>query len=315
MSESHTWDLGWGNPYFLLKILDDIFPHKLQYQDIARMSYAPDEGFEKLIHLTKKIIKDTTGIEYRHVIITAGATQALNSILKYEKASGSSEVLMRDLGYPFYGSMLKHMGMERLDINDGCESGQFAILDSPSNPLGEQMNPHYKRLYWDAVYHNKIYNADESIVPNHRAMIGSYSKLLGLTGARIGWIATDDTSFYKNISRFCLYDTATISVPSQKLVIDILDTINVDKFLETGHNHLNDNRDELQKLSYLFNGQGVPSRGMFYCNEVDKAVFDLLDKSSVKYTILKNNIIRLSLGQTREKTREAVKAILKEDGK
>jgi len=312
MREKQECDLGWGNPYFLLEILDEMYVNKMQFQDIYNMSYAPDNGFPELIELTKRTIEQTTGLKYKHVFITAGATQAINTIFHFEKKSGSKFVKMREFGYPYYTSMVINAGLERIPLG-GDDTKAFILLDSPSNPLGEQLSIDHAGVYWDAVYHNKIYNANMNIVPQHRAMIGSYSKLLGLTGVRIGWVATNSDSYYQLLSSTSLADTATVSIPSQKLVTDILKTVNLGNFLQKGKNHLDDNREELQKLSHLFCGLDVPECGMFYCIPANKQIFDLFRSCRVRYVKIREDLLRLSLGQTRSITKAAVKAILKED--
>lgn len=308
-------DLGWGNPYFLLDILDRHILLKTAYHDIGNMNYAPDQGDEKLVNLTKNIIPVVTGLDYKYITITAGATQALNSIMRYEKSLGKNNVLMRKYGYPFYGDMVKNSCLNRLDLNKDIYEmdNSFVILDSPSNPLGEQSNFIHTTVYWDAVYQSSIYNADLTQIPLHQAFVGSYSKLLGLSGARIGWIATNDLLLHQALSDVCLKDVATVSIPSQKLLINVLEQINLEYFLQTGRKTLDSNREIVESISYMFDNQPVPEKGMFYCVHADKKAVETIKKANVKYTEMDDDVIRISLGQTNDVTAQAVDRILKED--
>lgn len=314
------FDLSWGNPYFLLEILDRHVANKLQYQDIAEMNYAPDLGIDKLREATKDIVTETTGLKYKHLLITAGATQALNSIMRFERKNDVETVLMNQYGYPFYTDMVVNSGLRRQSIAEGLKAAStyfkehsMVILDSPSNPMGHQNLASHPNLYWDAVYHSKIYNANMAAVPTHKAIIGSYSKLLGLSGARIGWIATDDYDLFMKLSDVVLKDTATVSVPSQNLLLSVLNQLNLEWFLNVGRKSLDSNREELSRINHLFDGQEVPEVGMFYCVDAHPKAVSTLNKASVKFTQLDEQKIRISLGQRNMLTLKAVEAILKED--
>lgn len=313
-TQNKKWDLGWGNPYFLLDILSNLYKDNLSLDEVKTMSYAPDGGFQELVDLTKEVIRVSSGgLVYDHVIITAGATQALNSILKFEKMLGSTSVFTTEYGYPFYGNMISNLGMERV-VGEG--KPDFYVIDSPTNPEGRQIaNVAFSGpCYWDSVYHSKIYSANLGIYPKHEVMVGSYSKLLGLTGARVGWMATNSENLAKELSRISLYDTATVSVPSQRLVTKILKSIDLINFMTLGKASLDSNRTEIQKLTKFFDGQDVQPKGMFYLvREPEQKALDLLDKSDVHYMVLEDGSLRLSLGQTREVTSNAVKQILKND--
>jgi len=312
------FDFGWGNPYFLLELLNALYWPDLSTPDIKKMSYAPDEGNPELIKQTKKIIKDITGQSYDHILITNGATHAINTILRYYKRQGYEEVLTREYGYPFYADMIKRAGLDRVIVSEIDtflpKEKQFALIDSPSNPKGLQTGMGSdENTVWDSVYHNKIYTDDLDTIPPHYWHIGSYSKLLGLTGARVGWIATNNAFAHALITDECLKDNATISVPSQDLIIDIIKRVDLDRFLNHGKRSLNNNRETIQKIEYLFDGQPVQSSGMFYCANADKKTIELLNNCGIQYVNLGDNYIRLSLGQTGKITKEAIEALLKKD--
>ncbi len=312
------YDFGWGNPYFLLEILEKKYPTSIGRVDIANMSYAPDIGLPALVDYTKKVIYKTTGIEYQNVFITNGATQAINSILKYYKKTGYETVCTTKYGYPFYQDMINNTGLERYNklFTPKKYTKHLYLIDSPSNPEGEQASGMYSLndpVIWDAVYHNNIYTKDLNTYPRHDVMVGSYSKLLGLTGVRIGYVATKCPIIHKILADISLKDIATVSIPSQKLIVDILTKIDLEDFMFLGKTALDCNREQFQKIEYIFDGQPVQEVGMFYCAHADKKAFQLLEKCGINYVTLDESYIRLSLGQKLNLTREAMRVILKED--
>ena len=113
----------------------------------------------------------------------------------------------------------------------------------------------------------------------------------------------------------CLKDLATVSVPSQRLIVDILTKVDLERFMGLGKTYLNYNREEFQKIEFLFDGQPIQEVGMFYCAHAEKKALEVLDKCGINYVDLGSSYIRLSLGQTGKITREGIKAIIKETGK
>lgn len=323
-------DLGWGDPYFLLEILDNMYkPHfGFQRPKIKSMNYAPTDGKAKLLDCVRAITEHTTGNRYNYYIITNGATQALNTIMRaWHRFDGIDTVITGKFGYPYYPHMIKKNDLihNAVDLKGYEEvwGDAMAIVDSPANPFGNQFQGSIKSvldkkppIVWDAVYHNTIYNACPAIQPDHSVYVGSFSKLLGLTGARIGWIATNCPVDYRHFSEEAMYENATISKPSQNLITDVLNNINLDEFMHLGKNSLDQNRESLHKLSYLL-GTDVQEKGMFYCAEVDDKMLKLFDKAEVKYIEFKDKnkkFIRLNIGQTNGIINKAVEAVQKVDG-
>ena len=322
MANDKSWNFGWGNPFFLLDILDEQYSQRLAPFNIKNMIYSPDLGMDKLIETTRRTIEETIGLKYEYIIITTGATQAINVLLRVLRNNRKTQLSIVETpqyGYPYYGDMISKAGYVRVSNSESLK--QFnplnvKLIDSPSNPQGIQYGSDYGfelNTIWDSVYHNKIYTTDLTKIPKHHSMAGSYSKLLGLTGARIGYIATNNYSLAKQCSHECLMENATISVPSQELIIDIMGKIDLDYFLNAGKYSIDRNREEMSKIEYLFDNQPVPGTGMFYCANADNKALQILEKCGIKYVDLGNNYIRLSLGQTNSITKDAIKAIIKKD--
>jgi len=310
-------DFGWGDPYFLLKILDETYSQKLCPFNIASMSYAPDGGLEKLVNYTREVIFQTTGKKYKYILITNGATSAINCILRLSKKRGFEAVLTTEYGYPYYENMIKKANMIRVKgLDKHTPLSAIRLIDSPSNPEGLQyIGGNCNKDIWDAVYHTKIYTEDTKTIPSHRYLVSSYSKTLGLTGARVGFVATNDKDSYIELENESLMENATISIPSQELIVDILEKINLQLFINQGKMSLDYNKGEFQKIEYLFDNQPVQKNGMFYCAHADKKAIRLIKKCGIKYVNIEDDYIRFSMGQTNELVKKGIDRILKGDNK
>ena len=314
-------DLSWGDPFFLLELLETL--HKPKFSTVNDLTYAPDAGMEELIAQVKSLTYKTTGNHYKHFLITNGATQAINIIMKvWKKERKISSVITSELGYPYYPEMIRKVGLDHIQDSHliypqhkTYDTNMF-IIDSPSNPLGKQISGNKKKnTIWDAVYHNPIYNANKLIKPSHDVYVSSLSKLMGVTGARIGWIATNNMAEYNSFLNESLYDIATVSKPSQKLAIELLSNINMDTFMDFGKILLDNNREILQKISSLTDTD-VQEVGMFYTFEADGSLKKVFKKANINFVEVNDrnhDYIRLNLGQTASVLIESVKRITKAD--
>lgn len=318
------WNFGWGNPYFLLEILDNMYAVSAFSMGgtVQDMIYGPYEGSPKIIEETHRVIKEVMGLKYSHILMTNGASNAINIVLRHFKSRGGVDVYTTKYGYPSYEEMIKRAGLNRIrhlnsPIDLGTDSNSFLrLIDSPENPFGEQFGGgDASKDVWDSVYHSRIYTNNLHIYPSHRIHIGSYSKLLGIAGARVGYIAVNDPILYEALLAESINDLTGPSKPSHKFVLDILKKIDLDLFTSLGHEYLCYNKEEFQKIEYLFGGQMVNETGMFYCVKVDNQAMLLLDSVGVEYVKLDHETIRLSMGQTKQIVKDGIRAILKGDGK
>jgi aspartate/methionine/tyrosine aminotransferase len=324
------FNFGFGDSVAVNAALFDVFGYKSFTLDDFHPNYPPVEGDARLTELTSLLIKRMTGKQYRHVLLTHGATGAINTLMRTMGERGGG-VYHDELHFLYYPQMVRRLGMLPVERADFFRYEQVIHLTaSPSNPTGDIHSfGHSERTIWDGVYHNDVYTDLFIAPPLHKAMVGSYSKYLGLNGARVGWIATDDKALYEKCVHDALFETLGVSTLGTALVTQILTEgekdepgIALDKltwFEMTARGYLNDNRTELQRLEYLFNRQ-VPTRGMFYFSEADDAARELLAKAGVKYIDGQRcggskGSVRLTLGQDRDLTRAMVRAVLKEDGK
>jgi aspartate/methionine/tyrosine aminotransferase len=320
------YDFGWGNPYCVREALKHYYKRKAANPiDIDSMGYSPDPGNEKLIEYTRQFIEKTTGIRYNHIIMTHGTTGAINIVLRVLAREGRGLCYTHKYHFPYYPQIIEkngyrhEKGLYREHQDQLRHSNVVGIVDSPSNPAGDLLlyTDIGNNIIWDSVYHNHVYVNDIPVKPDHRVNCGSYSKVFGLTGARVGWIATNSESDYEEFLAENLYENCTMSVPGQDLIIDIFNNMDLDNFLRSAKYRINNNREMFDRICYLFDGQAVPHNGMFYAAGATPYTVRLMDKLGVGYVKLdeqgKNKYLRFNLAQTNDLTKKAIRYIIKED--
>jgi aspartate/methionine/tyrosine aminotransferase len=137
--------------------------------------------------------------------------------------------------------------------------------------------------------------------------------MLGVAGCRVGYIATNNMFLNQLLFQQNWKDLAGVSTLSQNLIIDILKKLDLDRFMARGNLHLCYAREEMQKISYLFDNQPINSVGMFYCVKTTPKMMDFVTDCGIQYTELDRETIRLSMGNTLTLTKEAVKRMIKKD--
>lgn len=317
----------WGFPYCVMEALKVYYKRNVfRPIDIDLMNYAPDAGKEDLINLTKSYIEDTTGIKYKHVIITNGTVGAINTVLRVlKKKENKSICITHKYVFPYYEHIIdkngyKHVtGLYKDHERQLAQKGVVGLVDSPSNPEGDILlyTDNHNNIIWDSVYSNPVYINGIAMTPDHRVNCGSFSKVLGLTGLRVGYIATNNDDDYNLFLKDNLYENSSISVPSQDLTIDILNNIDMYNFMRSAKYRINNNREMWDKIVYLFEGQAVPEDGMFFAAWTSPYTVKLLNKLGITFIELdkdgKNKYIRFNLAQTNDITLKAIKMIQNKD--
>lgn len=319
----------WGEPYCVREALKDYYKKKtIKAPNIDSFHYQSYEGHPLLVEMTRQFLKETTDVSYKYVMITNGTTGALNIVLRsLKKKNGYNKCFTHKYYFPFYPEIVEKNGYEHeTGLYQQHESQlsqlkSLAIVDSPSNPLGDLLlyTDIYDNIVWDSVYHNPVFINTIPVKPDHRVNCGSYSKAFGLTGARVGWIATNNQKDFELYVKENMYENCSVSYPSQNFMIDILQTVDVDLFMRSAQYRVNNNRESFDKICYLFDGQSVPENGMFYAAWASPYTAKLLDKLNIKSVEMdksgKDKFLRFNLAQTNELTKKAIRYIIKEDGK
>jgi len=324
----NKFDFGFGDSYAIREALqcyislDKIMGHSIPYP-----GYADKTGDPVLEKYVRDMVERSTGRRYEYVVITNGAHMGVAaSLMAMEHRLNASQVYYDELHFLRYPQLVRSLNLlkaSREDFYQG-EAQTIHLTASPTNPKGYVHSVgDENRTVWDACYHNEIYTSPVSSLhlprPEHHIMVGSLGKITGLNGMRLGWAATDDQRTMLRL-RLHHYDlTLGVSTVNMAIAKTFFREVDQDNFQMRAFNYLSDNRTQLSKLEYLF-ADKVPSYGMFWFTEVDKQARALLQKVGV--SIIEGvecggtgDQVRITIGQTRDLTREMVKAVLKEDGK
>ena len=288
------------------------------------LDYPEHEGMPELIEHTRDLIQETTGIFYKWILITGGATQSINAYLYAAKKNRSEfiqGVLTNKLYYRYYPFAIKNHDLYHKACDDVMPGeGEVHLIDAPSNPLGQTI-PGYKAEYtlWDSCYYSPTYfGLSSPPVPFHEASAGGYNKLTGLNGLRVGWLATQDKRIFDLALQYLEGEVCGISSLSQWSAIHVAKNANFNKFFKDSWSLICANKEEFSKLDHLFGHQSIPEVGMFALMEIDNRLEKLFEKSGVKFTDGKTmgddrKSVRINLGKTYEETKRMVKEILKQD--
>lgn len=321
------FDLGWGNSVAVRQaFLANSTGTGLVFDNEALMGfdYPSHEGDAKLIEITRQVIKRQVGLDYRHILLTNGATGGVVISLRAYAAQG--RVYCNTRNAPFYvryPRMVEAAGLvHSQEIRPITRHASVVLLDIPSNPLGITKPFDYSGVdvpvVLDAVYLNRVYTTGNVLAPAHDVLVGSYSKLLGINGIRIGWIATNDDLLYERMKELVGSEYCGLSTASTEIVKSALHRFNWLNFETEARQKLDYNREEWSKMERYFGQTPVIPVGMFYYGPVDAKAKELLGKAGINFTPgsrlgTDDSFGRFNLGQSCEEIRAAVKAMLKAD--
>jgi aspartate/methionine/tyrosine aminotransferase len=324
------YDMGWGESVcvrtaFLETANTQIVFHR---DALYELSYPNHFGEPDLVGLTKKIIKRQTGNDYDYVVITNGATGGVTIALRsFAVAGGLLPCVTRQPPYfRLYPGMIKAAGLRHVcEVAHEKMMDAVYLVDSLSNPLGTfsqiKKNIYNSPIVWDSVYYGRVYAPGRHPQPDHDVLVGSYSKLTGLNGLRVGWIASNDPIRYEILKGLVESEYCGISAPSTKIIMETAGKFTDSEwalFEKRAQTKLDRNREEFSKLEKFFAGMPVGPYGMFYYAPIDSACKKLLEKSGVIWSLgshmgSTDDFGRFNIGQDNQLVMEAVSTVLKND--
>lgn len=324
------FNLGWGESVAVRQAFIETLsgaPLMFDMDSLENMGYPAHDGDPDLIKLTKRVIKRNIGRDYEYVLITNGATGGVTVALRTYALLGYKQCWTEKPPYfRFYPDMINQAGLKHCRMGKDVELIDNAVhlVDSPSNPLGrftERKRLMNYPIVWDTVYFNKVYSPGNYPQPDHNVLVGSYSKLLGLNGLRVGWIATNDSLLYESLKSVVAAEYCGISVPSAKIIMKTAGKFGEkqwESFERQANFWLDWNRTEFGKLERFFGYTPVLPVGMFYYAPIDKQCRTLLEKSGVIWSPgsqlgATDDFGRFNVGQDPKVIQAAVKTILKND--
>lgn len=321
------FNLAWGHSVAVRQAFLETYHGNMivfSHDALMKFDYPTHEGDAELVEITRNVIRRQVGRSYKHVLLTNGATGGVVISLRAYFEQGKSWCLTRKAPfYVRYPDMIAASGLTQVDESGYLpdEINTVVLVDIPSNPLGIrtpiEWYPSMPTIL-DGVYYSPIYMPRLEHLPEHDVMVGSYSKLLGLNGIRIGWIATDDSLLYERLKVLVASEYCGLSIPSTEIIKNTLFEFNWDQFERSAKSRLDCNREEWSKLERFFGGTEVVPVGMFYYAPMDRKCKSLMEESNVIWTKgsdlgTHDGFGRFNLGQDPALIKRAVQEILIQD--
>lgn len=260
--------------------------------------YAPNRGMDDLRKtISKEYFPNFTRMfddAYEGISITPGGMPALDLIIqilnveniyfpKFYWGSYSKVATIRNKQFSFYNNLYDLIDNHKLD-----ESSCVFICD-PSNPTGMKMNDDMLLdliktiantgaiVVFDSPYRKLFYNDNffENIIHPNVIIAESFSKRIGLPGARLGFIYSMNKEFNDELNIRLLYEFNGVSSPSQILVNTIISTDQgqeaIYNFQEETKKHIKMNIDFLRDNELLVDE--------IYNGENPMGIFAIINKS------------------------------------
>lgn len=234
-------DVSVGEPHLvrdnLIKIFQVEEELKIGHLKVEELVYPAPTGYQPLV----KHLEDKHGAP---VIITNGAKQALGACFYALKKLSKDVVSMR---VPYWALIPPLMDMHGLtcvatstdlphySVSEFWKRESFLYL-GPNNPDGFihspaellEMSKGMKEagmpFIHDAAYYTHIYLPETHTLPKiGDVQIYSISKMLGLSGLRLGYVVCHNPEFYKLIQEYMEAMTVGVSIASQTWLYDLLD--------------------------------------------------------------------------------------------
>lgn len=318
------FDLGWGNSVAVREAFLNTYhgnPMSIAREELMDFNYPTHEGDPELVEITRKVIKRQTDQTYKHVFLVNGATGGVVIALRAYAQRGFEYCRTRTAPYYVrYPAMIRASGLTQIDQDHPDSPGVVNLLDLPSNPLGlmSQIGERRDPLIIDGVYLNMVYSPVVYGLPRHDVMIGSYSKLLGINGIRVGWLATNDDFLAERFKDLVTSEYCGLSQASTDILKHTLEGFNWDRFETSAKFKLDCNREEWSQLERFFAGTPVIPVGMFYYAPMDRKAQEIFVKAGVSWTKgstmgTDDGFARFNMGASNEVIEQAVKAVLKAD--
>ncbi len=268
-------DLAVGEAHVVRHALQTVYPpHLFNLEDVASgCDYQAPEGYMPLVEALEDRYDG-------HVVVTSGAKQGLLAVFYALRKLGQTHIAMRS---PYWSQMpeaIRLGGLGLLLANEPTWGTSYLIV-SPNNPDGhittmDEAIALQKKceslktfLVHDAAYHTPVYLGVD--IPQHLAgtSIYSASKMYGLSGLRVGWIATVDERIAKLAADYVEASSVGVSLLSQQVLHNIVEHERLHPadeavFHQTARQLLDDNKQLVRTLHPdVLDTSDMPAHGIF----------------------------------------------------
>ncbi len=271
--------------------------------------YAPQKGREKLrTAISKTYFQGSTGIN--NILIDNGGMSGLDLVIQsvefdkmflpsYFWGSYANILKIRKKEFGFYESFT--------DLNNQADKlkGSAVLICDPNNPLGNKVSDNdlillIKKLdslgvivLIDSPYRGVFYSNDNFYAQigqlENVVIIESFSKSIGLSGQRIGFVHTNNSMLMSELELRLMYATNGVNAFAQLLVELLLTTKEGASAIADFKNKTT--KDILLNINYLRSNNFLAEE--FYKNSQPKGIFVVINKSAEE--LLEHNIAVVSL--------------------
>jgi aspartate/methionine/tyrosine aminotransferase len=255
--------------------------------------YAPNLGIDSLKETIQKEYFPNYQEMASYVSITPGGMPALDLIIQmldvktiyfpqFYWGSYSKMATIRNKSFSFYKSL------DSIDISSFDENSCIFICD-PNNPTGIKIDDLHLLtiirqiadtgavIIYDCPYRKLFYNNNffEQLLHPNIIIAESFSKWTGLPGARLGFIASLNKEFNKELNIRLLYQFNAVSSVSQVLINTLLCTVAgrkaIEEFQKETRKHIKQNIQWLEQNNFLVED--------IYNNQKPLGIFAIVNRS------------------------------------
>lgn len=156
------------------------------------------------------------------IVVTIGAKQALSAAFyAFKKVEKKADIYHKVPYWPSYRMLAAMAGLGFVKDQSQVVDSTIVCVTSPNNPDGVEAVDRAVDV-WDAVYASRLYGWSGRSV-DARVRVYSAAKLLGLSGARVGWLVTKDKDLADYARLYVELTTSGVSLPAQRVVAEALD--------------------------------------------------------------------------------------------
>ncbi|MBN2695588.1 pyridoxal phosphate-dependent aminotransferase [bacterium] len=234
--------------------------------------YAPTRGFNNLRDSIINEYFQSKKEKLKNISITPGGMPALDLVIQLVDAK---RVFFPKLYWGSYSKIATIRGKKYLFYNDlsnfdNLSEDDLVFICDPNNPTGIKMDDHYlfesikeitkkgatvlfdspyRKIFYDDDFFDKLSEIDNVII------VESFSKWIGLSGLRVGFIYSNNDIFNSELNIRLLYEFNGISSASQIVVDKIISTkegkLAHTEFRKETINNIQQNIDFLKRNSLL----------------------------------------------------------------
>ena len=245
------------------------FMKEFDYNQKSIIHYGNNDGDPQLIN----VIKNKFGLDEHNVLITPGGMAALDLLIN---SLSDSDFWVPKYHWGSWNKILKIHNKNILQFDDfnlsefRPENG-VVMLCFPSNPTGwipdlaeleefmQYANSKGITVILDIPYFY-LFNEENHPINNLFAdnviVVSSFSKSLGLSGFRVGYVATKNAELQKSMRVRSLYKYNSISNVPQKIILKMLTSIegnrSLSEYCELTKSHISKNIQYLKERNFLF---------------------------------------------------------------